>query len=550
MGSSEAQRFSEGTERRPPTTWWEWERSNNKGWAQYTTQQSGRLEKGWRSGVSRMLVRSGIAGKTPMEIYFVDMVQRDPESGNVRRIRRVGDVWWSTKAQRLCRAVTHALHTGEPIWESLGEYKERQMNIVGSKRGVDRSGRIVMPQHSGGSRHPAGDTDMPNVRFWLRRIVQARSYSSLFFLSMLVTMCYCVWVVIDSQVYPDARSIYKKDLPFTAVELCFNAFFIVELLIRIGASISVLEFVRDQWNIIDSLCVLGSLVDLIILPSWGKIAETDLTVLRTLKLFKLLRVLRLSRASWEVDIFLKGLLHGLKESSIVWAILTFMLFFFSILLTTYASDEMQEREFRSIWLCMHRLLVAGIFLDEVADLLSHMLQFGDVISYVTFVFFVIITQFIILNMLIGVISSVAGDVRGEEKTREKEIFLRSNLASIVECYIQDDGWISRGEFRLICNNTDVHKILHHFGAEVHSLPSLEKSLFARSDYIDFDTLFEAIANLNEAKVATVKDIFHAQDVLKKSLNAIEAQLAAAGVHSLVVEATSPCSPLRQRDIYA
>eukprot|EP00959_Pyramimonas_sp_CCMP1952_P437762 9164971-Pyramimonas_sp.AAC.1 len=64
------------------------------------------------------------------------------------------------------------------------------MSIVGSTRAAGTSGRIDMPRRSGGSRHSADDTDVPYVRFWLRSIVQARSYSCLLFLSMLVTMCY------------------------------------------------------------------------------------------------------------------------------------------------------------------------------------------------------------------------------------------------------------------------------------------------------------------------------------------------------------------------
>jgi hypothetical protein len=177
---------------------------------------------------------------------------------------------------------------------------------------------------------------------------------------------------------------------------------------------------------------------------------------------------------------------------------------------------------------MNRLVVSGILLDNVADMFDDMLSFSDVGSYIIFIIFVVTSQYIILNMLIGIICSVATDVRGEEKARSKARDLRRNLESIVDCYIDENGKITRDAFQLITKNLDVYDVLQQNGASMEHLASVEESLCAVADCTDFESMFEAIvADSDEGKYATAKDIFNAQNELKKSLLSIESLLASS-----------------------
>ena len=133
-------------------------------------------------------------------------------------------------------------------------------------------------------------------------------------------------------------------------------------------------------------------------------------------------------------------------------------------------------------------------------------------------------------MLIGIMASVAMDVRQREKADYKFFYLRIALKNILECYIHDDGRISRNEFGLIIKNADIHHILEYFGASVQNLASMEESLYAKTEHITFDSMFETISNLVETKHCTVRDAFHVQDALQRSLHSIESRLVAAGFH--------------------
>jgi len=317
------------------------------------------------------------------------------------------------------------------------------------------------------------------------------------------------------------------------VELCFSAYFLAELVIRLVACRSMRKFSQSVWNVVDALCVLGSIVDLVIVPVASSVihgvgvedSASALTALRVLRLFKILRIFRLSRVSSEVNLFIRSLWSGLQETSIVWAILSGLVFTFSVLLMTYATDEMREANFSSLNICMSRLVSSGILLDDVGSLFDDMRTSSDVISYVAFLFFVVITQFIILNMLIGIMCSVAVEARADEKECAKTLSLRLKFQNEVECYMQEDGTISRRDFRLIIKNADVHKVLKQCGSSIEYLASMEESLYAQGDYTDLTSLFEAIMHSNEGKHATVKDIFQTQNVLNKSLHSIECQLA-------------------------
>ena len=133
-------------------------------------------------------------------------------------------------------------------------------------------------------------------------------------------------------------------------------------------------------------------------------------------------------------------------------------------------------------------------------------------------------------MLIGIMASVAMELVQQEKHDYKFDYLRNALKNILECYIHDDGKISRDEFGLIIKNADVHRILEHFGASVQNLASMEETLYAKTEHIDFDSMFETISNLVETKHCTVRDVFHMQDSLQRSLRSIESRLVAAGFH--------------------
>ncbi|CAK0902299.1 unnamed protein product [Prorocentrum cordatum] len=55
---------------------------------------------------------------------------------------------------------------------------------------------------------------------------------------------------------------------------------------------------------------------------------------------------------------------------------------------------------------------------------------------------------------------------------------------------------------------------------------IHESLYARTEHIDFDTLLEAIGQLNASKVATARwRIFQSQDVLKRALHSIDLRLS-------------------------
>ncbi|CAE7939679.1 unnamed protein product, partial [Symbiodinium necroappetens] len=72
-----------------PSVSWQWE--HRSGWRDYPRKVSTKIEQAYRAGETKTRVQTGKKGSVPMEIFFEDMLQHDPISGNTRNVNRAGD---------------------------------------------------------------------------------------------------------------------------------------------------------------------------------------------------------------------------------------------------------------------------------------------------------------------------------------------------------------------------------------------------------------------------------------------------------------------------
>merc|ERR1712107_204277 len=112
---------------------------------------------------------------------------------------------------------------------------------------------------------------------------------------------------------------------------------------------------------------------------------------------------------------------------------------------------------------MVTLAVRGVMLDEVSAVIDDMKVYGDVFSSIMFGIFVFVAHFNLLNMLIGTFCSVAGDRAAVEKEADRIRYLPRHLKSILDCYIAEEGYIGKAEFKLIMTNADFLRTLKRAG---------------------------------------------------------------------------------------
>jgi len=114
---------------------WQWQRKKG-GFRSYPEAQNRRIEEAYRRGHSKVRFKGSREGTAPMEIFFVDMMQLNPNSRNLRRVRRIGAKSCYIELERHVRAIARSVISGERRWESFEKYKERQHAILG----IDTSG--------------------------------------------------------------------------------------------------------------------------------------------------------------------------------------------------------------------------------------------------------------------------------------------------------------------------------------------------------------------------------------------------------------------------
>jgi hypothetical protein len=131
---------------------WQWQRTKG-GFRNYNPAQNDEIEEAYRRGHSKVRFKSGQDSKTVMEIFFVDMLQLDPKSRNIRQIRRLGAKIRYIEWGRHVQAMARSMLLGGPRWESYEKYKKRQQGLLGIGEGELESCMTSMSLAASSSHH-------------------------------------------------------------------------------------------------------------------------------------------------------------------------------------------------------------------------------------------------------------------------------------------------------------------------------------------------------------------------------------------------------------
>ena len=243
-------------------------------------------------------------------------------------------------------------------------------------------------------------------RLW--RLVESPIFTS-FILGVIIANA----VVLGLQTYPKIEEQHGDLLNF--LNDLFLAIFVVELALRLGAyGRRPQNFFRDGWNVFDFIVVAVAFV-----PG---VRESS-TLLR---LARLLRVVRVVRFLPELRVLIAGVVRSLPPLGSVLLLTTVMLFVYGMLGWLLFGDEIPAD-----WGNIGRAMLSLIVLLTLEDFPRYMDAGMEVHpwSWIYFVTFVLITVFIIINVLIGIV------LNSMEEARELE--RRSRLSADHEAALAD-----------------------------------------------------------------------------------------------------------------
>jgi voltage-gated sodium channel len=187
----------------------------------------------------------------------------------------------------------------------------------------------------------------------------------------------------------------------------FLAVFVVELALRFGAySRRPQDFFRNGWNVFDLVVIGVALVP-------GFRANTTL-----LRLARLARVVRIVRLLPDLRVLLLAVLRSLPPLASMLALTTVMLFVYGMVGWLLFGDELPER-----WGNIGAAMLTLVILLTLENFPIYLEQGMEVHpwAWVYFVSFALVTAFILLNVLIGIVLNSMEEARELERRRRLAI---------------------------------------------------------------------------------------------------------------------------------
>ena len=231
----------------------------------------------------------------------------------------------------------------------------------------------------------------PN-RLW--RIVESPIFTGFILVAIIGNA-----VVLGLQTYEEIENRYGDAL--NLLNDLFLAVFVVELALRIGAyGRRPQDFFRSGWNIFDFVVIAVAFV-----PG---IRESS-TLLR---LARLLRVVRVVRILPELRVLVTGVVRSLPPLGSMLLLTTVMLFVYGMLGWLLFGEELPAD-----WGNIGRAMLSLFVLLTLEDFPRYMEAGMEVHpwSWIYFVTFVLITVFIIINVLIGIVLNSMEEARELER---------------------------------------------------------------------------------------------------------------------------------------
>ncbi|MEK9650177.1 MAG: ion transporter [Gammaproteobacteria bacterium] len=204
-----------------------------------------------------------------------------------------------------------------------------------------------------------------------------------------------IGVIVFSAIYAGVSS-YDLDTRFepiiSVLDYAITIFFLVEIIIRIFAEKSLKDFLKDGWNIFDTLIVCLSLI-----PVGG--SETIFVA----RLLRIVRVLRIITVVPEFRGIIESLIQSLPRVSFI-ALLLFIFMYIWAAIGTMFFESIDPDRWGDIGKALTTLTQVATYDDWGAIMKVLSSHYFWVPLY--FISYIIINAVILLNMVIGVIVEV------------------------------------------------------------------------------------------------------------------------------------------------
>lgn len=350
--------------------------------------------------------------------------------------------------------------------------------------------------------------------------------------SFVIIVCNAVWIAIDAD-FNQATVITEAAWYFQVVEHTFCTCFLIEWCLWLAAFRQKSVMLLNSWCLFDTIIVVSMIIETWVVPSvvtilgGSTVLDLDATVFRLLRLTRLARISRMMRILPEMVFMLKGLAKATRTVSCTLVLLLVVVYTFGVVLRQLSDGtSMGDTYFRSVPDAVYTCLLAGTLLDEVREVMDDIraesascaILFGCVIMF---------SALTMMNMLVGVLCDVIGNVASTEKEAMLVNHVRRQVQSVLdEIDCDNDGKVSKEEFRAILRAPVAVKALQEVGVDVMALVDSAELIFQSDDEgnkfdksLTFNDFMSVVLQLRGANPATVRDVMDLRKFVHTQNNA-------------------------------
>jgi len=374
-------------------------------------------------------------------------------------------------------------------------------------------------------------------------------------ITMTVILLNAVAIGVDADYnarFNRPESLYDGPVYFIVQDLFFAVYFSAELIIRFLGYRRKRKCFSDGWFVFDSFLVLLMDVETFILPFVGSSGMPNLSILRMLRLLRISRMAKLMRTFPELMLIVKGLGAAVRAVTWTFVLIMMVLFVCAIIFTSVyhqglKSDEEIANKIESLFgdmsKSMFSLIIMGTLLDDVTFCADHIRASGNFYMLAAFVVFIILSSFMMLNMLLGILVEVVANTAEGEKAKEKNITVRKEMLKIVSDLAGDEPGIRRDQFLFLAFDKSVLKHLTELGikeshfqhfscilyGDVAADDNDESKLISAEEIVAMLFRLQPSQPLEGGDLATAeKAILEQRKMLRKRLSTLEGLVSMAG----------------------
>ncbi len=225
-----------------------------------------------------------------------------------------------------------------------------------------------------------------------------------FFQSFVIAVIVLSALMIGAETYEGIPLWFHKVIK--VLDYFVTIFFLIEILIRLISSESIKAFLKDPWNIFDSIIVITSLI-----PFSGH--ETVLLG----RLLRIFRVLRLISIIPELRVLLNAFFTAIPRMGYI-SLLMFIIFYIYAAVGSIIFVEINHDLWGNISISMLTLFRIATF-EGWSEIMYETMKVYP-LSWIYYLSFIFIVAFVFLNMMIGVVVETLQEEHSKESLKSGE----------------------------------------------------------------------------------------------------------------------------------